>query len=191
MSKVEHEDGYLEGRLLVAMPTMSDARFERSVILVCSHSESGAMGLVINKAFEELTFTDLLSQLNIEDRGGHEQIRVHFGGPVETGRGFVLHSTDVMQDGSLIVGGDVALTATVDMLKAIAAGDGPSQRLLALGYAGWAPGQLETEIQTNGWLIVDPDPDLIFGSRLDQKWQQAVAKLGIDVSLLSMDAGHA
>lgn len=183
--------GYLEGNLLIAMPQMSDPRFARSVIYLCAHSSEGAMGLVVNKLIESITFPDLLRQLNIDADSADEQIRVHFGGPVESGRGFVLHSDDYVQESTLVVNDGIALTATIDVLRSIASGSGPRHSMLALGYAGWAPGQLDAEIQANGWLHVDPDSDLIFGGDLDAKWEKSINKLGIDVSLLSSEAGRA
>jgi putative transcriptional regulator len=191
MERVSGTDGYLKGQLLVAMPTMGDPRFERTVIYLFAHSESGAMGLVINKALDSITFPDLMGQLKITPGVPEQQIVVHFGGPVETGRGFVLHSADYQRDATVVVDEDVALTATVDVLKAMASGRGPRRSLLALGYAGWAPGQLDAEIQANGWLHVPPDEELLFGRNLGEKWPRAVAKLGIDVSRLSGAAGHA
>lgn len=188
---MDTKSGYLEGHMLVAMPTMSDPRFEKSVIYLCAHSDEGAMGLVVNKLFESITFPDLLQQLNIDASPVGEHIRVHFGGPVEQGRGFVLHSDDYLQDSSMVINDGIALTATVDVLKAIAKGEGPRQSLLALGYAGWAPGQLDQEFQGNGWLHVAPDDDLIFGKDLDGKWERAIAKLGIDLTSLSGFSGHA
>ncbi len=183
--------GYLEGHMLVAMPQMSDPRFARSVIYLCAHSPEGAMGLVVNKLIDSVTFPDLLRQLNIDANAEDEQIRVHFGGPVESGRGFVLHSDDYVQDSTLVINDGIALTATIDVLRSIATGSGPNRRLLALGYAGWAPGQLDAEIQANGWLHVDPDAELIFGGDLDGRWEKAINKLGIDISLLSSEAGRA
>jgi len=187
----QEQDGYLSGTLLIAMPTMSDPRFERSVIYLCAHSDEGAMGLVLNRLLDSITLPDLLGQLGIDNSQVKGDMRIHFGGPVETGRGFVLHSSDYVQDSSLRVTEDVALTATVDILRDIAAGGGPRQRLLALGYAGWGPGQLDREIQLNGWLTVGADEGLIFGDDLDQRWEQALGKLGIDVSMLSGAAGNA
>jgi len=183
--------GYLDGHLLVAMPAMQDPRFERSVIYMCAHTAEGAMGLVINKVLDTLTFPELLKQIGIDLEPVEQQIRVHFGGPVESGRGFVLHSTDYAHDGTLMVDEGFALTASIDILKAIADGTGPNDRLLMLGYAGWAPGQLESEIQANGWLHVKPDPALVFDKDLDGKWERAMAKLGIDLHMLSGNAGHA
>ena len=182
---------YLNGQLLIAMPAMGDPRFARSVIYMCVHNEEGAMGLIINKAADELSFADLLSQLNIETMGMAPDVAIHFGGPVETGRGFVLHSGDYRREGTIDVGDDVGLTATVDILEDIASNAGPDRYILALGYAGWGAGQLDSEIQQNAWLHVPADPDLTFGGDIDSKWERAIAKIGVDLSLLSGDAGHA
>ena len=182
---------YFEGQLLVAMPAMPDPRFERSVIYICAHSEDGAMGIVVNKPLESLSFSELLEQLEIETTHVDERIRVHFGGPVEAARGFVLHSADYIHDATMIVDDEFALTATVDVLKALAEGDGPRDSLLALGYAGWAPGQLDEEIQNNGWLTVPADEEVVFRLPNDMKWQTAVARLGVDISNLSAEVGHA
>ncbi len=183
--------GYLTGELLVAMPQMQDPRFARTVVFICAHTSDGAMGLVINKLVDSVSFPDLLEQLNIGDEPVKQDILVHFGGPVETGRGFVLHTPDYVQDATLVVDDTMALTATVDILKAIADGEGPQSSLLALGYAGWAPGQLDSEIQANGWLSVPADRQLVFGADHDSKWERAMGKMGIDFSMLSGDAGHA
>ncbi len=184
-------DGYLTGQLLIAMPNMRDPRFARSVIYVCAHNADGAMGLVVNRLIGSVTFPDLLEQLGIEGGTACEEIRVHFGGPVESGRGFVLHSGDYRHDSTLQVDEEMALTATVDILTDIAQGRGPRCSLLALGYAGWGPGQLDSEIQANGWLNVAADETLVFDDELESKWERAIGKLGIDVSLLSGEAGHA
>ncbi len=188
------EEGYLTGQLLMAMPGMRDARFARSVVYICAHNEEGAMGLVINRLVGAITFPDLLKQLGIEPTDLTDEIRVHFGGPVESGRGFVLHSGEYTQDSTLQVDNKVALTATIDILKDMAVGLGPQQSLMALGYAGWGPGQLDTEIQANGWLHVEADSGLVFDQDLDSKWERAIEKLGISPSMLgrlSDDAGHA
>ncbi|OFW44389.1 MAG: hypothetical protein A3J29_13825 [Acidobacteria bacterium RIFCSPLOWO2_12_FULL_67_14b] len=182
---------FLAGQLLVAMPTMADPRFAKSVIYICAHSDEGAMGLVVNQVLDSISFPDLLEQLGIEPSGVSEQIRIHRGGPVESGRGFVLHSAEYVQDTTLVVDDDIALTATVDILKAIATGRGPRRSLLALGYAGWGPGQLDSEIKANGWLNVGADDDLVFGPDLATTWDRALAKLGINPQMLSGDAGHA
>jgi putative transcriptional regulator len=190
MSAQEH-DHYLTGRLLVAMPAMPDQRFAKSVIYLCVHNEQGAMGIVVNKPLDSLSFPDLLAQLDIEPSSGGNEIRVQFGGPVETARGFVLHSPDYRNDGTMVVDDHVALTATIDILKAIARGEGPRHSILALGYAGWGPGQLDNEIRENGWLSVDADDSLLFATDLEERWARAMAKIGIDPAMLSDEAGHA
>ena len=183
--------GYLTGQLLIAMPQMNDPRFERAVIYICAHTADGAMGLVVNREIEALTFPDLLKQLNIDAEVVDDKIQVLFGGPVETGRGFVLHSSDYVQNTTMLVDKRVGLTATMEVLKDIASGNGPRLNILALGYAGWGPGQLDAEIQANGWLSVPADDGLVFDNDLDKKWERALAKIGIDFSMLSGDAGHA
>lgn len=190
---------YLDGQLLIAMPVMSDRRFARSVIYICAHSEDGAMGLIINQRVSHINFPNLLDRLGIVPTGADDGIAddilsrsIHAGGPVETGRGFVLHSADYFSDGStLSIEGGVCLTATIDILKAIASGDGPDRSILALGYAGWSPGQLEREIHANGWLNCPADADLVFDGDLENKYQRAMAKIGIDIPFLVNDAGHA
>jgi len=191
MSLAETKDGYLEGQLLIAMPAMADQRFARTLIYLCAHSPDGAMGLVVNKLMVSITFPELLTQLGIVPPNSKADIRVHFGGPVEPGRGFVLHSRDYLQEGTLEITDNIALTATIDILKEIAVGGGPKRNLLALGYVGWGPGQLENEIQDNDWLNVDPSDDLLFDPDLDTKWKRAMQKLGIDFSMLSGKAGRA
>lgn len=188
---LQKEEGYLTGQLLIAMPNIGDPRFNRSVIYLCAHSADGAMGLVINKPADEIGFDELLSQLGVLGEETHDKVEVYAGGPVETGRGFVLHTDDYCQDSTLLVADGLGLTATIDILRAIASGNGPSQCLLALGYAGWSAGQLENELQTNGWLSVDADPMILFESKSDAKWGQAIAKVGVDVSFLSNDSGRA
>lgn len=191
MSRKDAENGYLEGQLLLAMPTMGDPRFERSVIYMCVHSPEGAMGLVINRASDTISFPQLLDQLGIDVEAADEDIAIHAGGPVEPTRGFVLHSADYIQESTLIVSETVALTATVDILKAIARQTGPRNSLLALGYAGWGAGQLDSEIQANGWLHTEADDELLFVTEPELKWPLAMAKLGVDISMLSTEAGHA
>jgi putative transcriptional regulator len=180
----------LAGQLLIAMPQMQDPRFSRSVIFICAHSSDGAMGLVINKIVEQPSLAEVMGQLGLKG-DGFGNAPVHFGGPVESGRGFVLHSADYTEAATLVVGTRIGLTATMDILRAIAGGAGPRRRLLALGYAGWGPGQLDAEIQANGWLHVAADDDLIFDGGFDDKWRRAIAKLGVDLSALSGEAGHA
>ncbi len=184
--------GYLERQLLVAMPGMPDSRFARTVIYVCSHNVEGAMGLVINKPYPGLSFTSLLQQLSIETTE-EPNIVVRHGGPVETGRGFVLHSTDYLQPGSVTIDEEkgIGLTATLDVLRAIATGTGPQHKLFALGYAGWGAGQLDTELQENGWLTVPAEFDLIFDPDLDSLWERSLGLLGISAGHLASVAGHA
>ena len=191
MGRTVSHQGFMTGELLVAMPQMRDARFTRSVIYVCAHTSDGAMGLVVNRLVGSLTFPDLLQQLNIDTQGNGEHIRIRSGGPVETGRGFVLHSTDYVDDATLKVGDTVGLTATIDILKDIASGSGPRRSLLALGYAGWGPGQLDQELQANAWLTVPADEELIFDDGLNDKWERSLNKIGVDFTFLTADAGHA
>jgi putative transcriptional regulator len=190
---------YLDGQMLIAMPGIGDPRFDRSVIFLCVHSPDGAMGLVVNRAAEALSFAELLQRLDLLPE--NEQIKlppqvqamkVQIGGPVESGRGFVLHTSDYhAADSTLPIDEGLGLTATLDVLRAIAAGNGPRQALLALGYAGWGPGQLEQEIQHNGWLNCESDESLLFDTDLDAKYDLALRKLGIDPSMLSSESGHA
>ena len=189
---------YLDGQLLVAMPGMADARFARSVIYLCAHSGDGAMGIVVNKRARKITFKELLAQLNLIDAGAPinlprsaGQVQVLKGGPVDAQRGFVLHSPDYHADqATLAVDADVSLTATIDILRAIVDGNGPERAILALGYAGWSPGQLEGEIQNNGWLTCPADADLLFDTDLDGKYARALGKLGVDPAMLASEAGH-
>ena len=191
VSPGKSEDGYLSGQILIAMPSLQDPNFAQSIICLCAHSADGAMGLILNRPVPGLTFDALLAQLKIEPKPPARRIRLVSGGPVNDGRGFVLHSTDWTIEGSLRITEEVALTASVDILKALAEGGGPRHGILALGYAGWAPGQLEEEIQRNSWLSVPADEALIFDDDLGRKWRQALAKLKVDPLLLSGAAGHA
>lgn len=186
----------LEGQLLLAMPTLKDPNFERSVIFMCAHSDQGAMGLIINQRARDITFPALLDQLDISGGDGIPSEMRHkpvlLGGPVETSRGFVLHSNDYHnEEATLTVDSRLGLTATIEILKDMLAGNGPADTLLALGYSGWSPGQLEREIQANGWLHCTADDELIFHTPLDEKYDRSLARLGIDLSHLSADAGHA
>ena len=193
------EPSFLDGQLLVAMPSMPDSRFARAVIYMCAHSKDGAMGIVINQPARKITFTELLVQLDVIDAdeairlpASNSAVAVVKGGPVETGRGFVLHSADYFVDNSTMpIDGGVSLTATVDVLRAIAKGTGPNRAMLALGYANWGPGQLESEIRNVGWLNIPADESLIFDGGLDTKYDRALAKLGIGPGMLSSEAGHA
>ena len=193
------DEVYLDGQLLIAMPSTGDPRFSRAVIYVCAHSSEGAMGIIINQRAPNISFAELLEQLKIvptEDRisppSAMNAMDVHLGGPVETGRGFVLHSADYFKaDSTLPINDSVCLTATIDILRDIAKGSGPTQALLALGYAGWAPGQLEDEIQSNGWLNCPANPELVFDPAVDRKYNRALDSLGVDPSHLVSDSGHA
>jgi len=191
--------GYLDGQLLIAMPVMGDPRFERSVIYLCAHSPEGAMGIMVNRPVGSIDFPELLVQLNIINKDEQielpenaETVKVLRGGPVDTGRGFVLHSSDFyLENATLRIDDGICLTATIDILKAIAKGSGPKHAILALGYAGWRAGQLEAEIQDYGWLHCDADPDLVFGDDVDEKYIRALRKIGVDPGKLSNEAGHA
>ena len=192
-------EGYLAGQLLIAMPGMRDPRFARSVIYLCAHSEDGAMGIIINQRADDISFPELLMQAHVvaEGREGEvpSEVRsmpVHIGGPVESSRGFVLHSPEYTTDDStMAIDDDVSLTTTVDILRAIAVGEGPDKTLFALGYAGWEAGQLEREIQANGWLHCESDREIIFQTALDRKYERALSKLGVHPTHLVNDAGHA
>lgn len=191
--------GFLDGQMLIAMPGMRDERFMRSVIYVCAHSDEGAMGIIVNKPAPDVDFPQLLVKLNVipaEERiqlpPDARAVTVLRGGPVETQRGFVLHSNDYfMENSTLPIDDGVCLTATLDVLKAIAMGSGPAKAVLALGYAGWAPGQLESEMRDNGWLHCGADKDLIFGTDIREKYDKAMQKIGVHPGMLSPDAGHA
>ena len=197
--KADMNERFLDGQMLIAMPAMADPRFSRSVIYLCAHSADGAMGIIINQRAPNIEFAELLEQLNIAGDGeaihlppSKTDIAIHVGGPVETARGFVLHSSDYYaEDSTLPIDEGVSLTATVDILRAIASGEGPNKALLALGYAGWAPGQLENEFQSNGWLHCPADPEILFDRNVDKKYLRALRKIGIDPSRLVNDSGHA
>jgi putative transcriptional regulator len=193
------EGGFLDGQLLVAMPGIGDPRFERTVIYLCAHSADGAMGLVVNKTADGITFGELLERLDLVGEGDPITFdhtiagrHVQFGGPVETGRGFVLHSSDYFSaDATLPIDDRIGLTATLDVLRAIAAGRGPKRAIMALGYSGWGPGQLESEIQRNGWITAPADEEIVFDPDLDSKYGRAMRRIGIDLTKLSGLAGHA
>ena len=198
-SRKTSKRGYLDGQMLIAMPSMGDDRFTRSVIYVCAHSTEGAMGIIVNQPASHISFADLLVQLEVVPAaelirlpGRAGGVTVLKGGPIDTQRGFVLHSSDFfIENSTLPIDEGVCLTATLDILKAIARGQGPHSAILALGYAGWAPGQLENEIQHNGWLHCAADPELIFGQDVGGKYAKALKKIGIDLGMLSSEAGHA
>ncbi len=190
---------FLDGQMLIAMPSMRDERFARSLVYVCAHSSEGAMGIVVNQPANHIDFGDLLVQLDVVPAQERillpqraETVRVLRGGPVETGRGFVLHSADYfIENSTLPIDNGICLTASLDILKAIAGGRGPESAVLALGYAGWAPGQLESEIQANGWLHCPADSELVFGEVVEAKYDLALRKLGVLPGMLSPEAGHA
>jgi putative transcriptional regulator len=182
----------LTGKLLVAMPSIGDPRFDHSVIYVCSHSDDGTMGLIVNKTDPDIRFSDLLNDLGIAPTDGRRELRVHVGGPVESGRGFVLHSADFeAKSGTLKVDAAVSMSSTTEILEEILAGRGPTSAMFALGYAGWGPLQLESEIAANGWLVAEATPDILYGRANDLKWTAALKALGIDPLLLSTEAGRA
>ena len=181
----------LTGKLLIAMPGLADPEFSHSVVYVCAHGEDGAMGLIINRPLPKPSFPQIVRQLKVSEGDPARSIGLFKGGPVEAARGFVLHSADWTGDDSLKVDDDVALTASLDVLKAIADGGGPRQGMLALGYANWGPGQLDREMRENSWLTASADPDLLFGPEHDRKWEMAMFKLHIDPGKLSSQSGSA
>lgn len=184
-------DSPFRDKLLVAMPGMTDGLFAKSVVYICAHSDAGAMGLIINQPQPDMTFTDLLTQLMLPRARHIVDPVVHFGGPVDTGRGFVLHTREFARADSLELGDDLALTGTMDILRAIGEGEGPKRSLFALGYAGWGAGQLEMEMQENSWLTAPADHDLLFDTDLSHKWEKAMARIGITLQTLSPHVGHA
>jgi putative transcriptional regulator len=184
------DDSPFRNQLLVAMPGLQADAFFRSVIYVCAHSPAGAMGIVINQRLPEVKFKDLLEQLHLPHSEVQADPIVHFGGPVETGRGFVLHSTDFMREDTVQIDRNICITGTVEILRAIAEGTGPHKSIFVLGYAGWGPGQLDAEMQANSWLTVPADEELIFGTDLSGKWEKAMLKIGINPFALSSEPGH-
>lgn len=179
------------GKLLLAMPSLQDGFFDKSVVYICAHSAAGAMGIVINQKLNDVRFNDLLEQLDMPQSRLNVAPVIHFGGPVETGRGFVLHSTDFLQGDTVRLQDGMCITGTIDILRAISEGKGPRQSLFALGYAGWGPGQLEAEVQENSWLTLDADMELVFDTNLAGKWDLALSRLGISPEMLSMTGGKA
>jgi len=190
--------GFLDGKILIATPAMRDERFARAVIYICAHSSEGAMGIVVNQPARHIRFDDLLTQLGVVETTAEIRpprgaaICVLNGGPVESGRGFVLHTNDVfIENSTLPIEDNICLTATLDILRTIASGEGPEQALLALGYAGWGAGQLEQEIQSNGWLHCDADAEIVFDAAAETKYERALRKIGVAPGMLSSEAGHA
>lgn len=182
---------YLEGQLLIATPLLAESCFEKSVIYICSHNEQGAMGMLINQAMDGLTCTDLLNQLDIRAPLLGRGTPIHFGGPVEPGKGFILHTGDYHSSGTHMVGRNIALTSTVNILKDIARGKGPTKSIIALGYAGWSAGQLEAEIASNSWIIAPASEELIFGQDNASKWMKSAESLGVNLHKYSPVVGHA
>ena len=191
MSDYDGADGYLTGKLLIAMPAIRDQRFEHSVIYVCAHTQDGAMGIVVNHPLKTPTFDELARQFAIQPMPPVRHVDLYSGGPVETERGFVLHTSDWTSEESFRIDQAVALTGSLDAMKIIAAGGGPRECILALGYAGWGPGQLDAELTTNVWLSAPADPTMLFGRDHETKWARALAELRIDPLQLSNVAGHA
>ncbi|WP_421591740.1 YqgE/AlgH family protein [Shinella sp. M27] len=195
--KNKRERGFLDGQFLIAMPGMADANFARTVVYICAHSEDGAMGFVINRP-QQLSFSDVLLHLDLvgEDEvirlpGSTLDFPIRCGGPVESGRGFVLHSDDYLSESSIPVSDDICMTATLDIVRAISRGRGPQRGLMMLGYAGWGAGQIENEIGNNGWLSCPAQEELIFDTNLDSKYERALGLMGISPAMLSAQAGHA
>jgi putative transcriptional regulator len=185
-------ENFLEGKILIALPGMPDPRFEKTIIYMCAHSGEGAMGIIVNKPVEGLSFSDLMKKLEVQVTGKTPDMPVLYGGPMETGRGFVLHSGEYESaDATLPVAEDVSLTTTIEILRAMSEGRGPQKAIFALGYAGWSPGQIENELRGNGWIHCDADSSLLFGGQFESKWAMALKKLGIDASGLSAHAGRA
>lgn len=191
-SKHKGNDGFLLGKLLIALPGMPDKRFEKSVIFMCAHSDQGAMGLIVNKPFEGLSFRELVERLDVRVTANTPDPPILFGGPVGTGQGFVLHSSEFENgEATMPVTSEISLTATIDILRAIAEGRGPQKALFALGYAGWGPGQIEDELSSNGWIHCEAQKAILFDLSCDDKWRAALATLGADISGLSAEAGRA
>lgn len=193
----DRERGFLDGQLLIAMPAMADGNFSRAVVYICAHSPAGAMGFIINRP-QAMTFVDVLLHLDLLDRNDAimlpeyaREFPIQSGGPVENGRGFVLHSDDYLSDSSIPISDDISLTGTLDIVRAISHGRGPRRATMLLGYAGWGPGQLEFEIANNGWLNCPATEDIIFDRALEGKYERALALMGVNAAMLSADAGHA
>lgn len=186
---------FLTGRILLAMPGMGDPRFHHAVIFMCAHDKNGAMGIVVNHVLPGVDLAELIAQLNVVVEGGDRKklasCPVLSGGPVESARGFILHSRDFHQQDTVGIDENFAVTGTIDALKSVASGAGPEKMLFALGYAGWGAGQLDQELQKNAWLVADADPTLVFDSNMDSKWDRAIKSLGIDPAMLSGAAGRA
>lgn len=188
---IKTNDSYLTGKCLIAMPNMDDERFAGSLIYICSHTKEGAMGFVVNKKIKEFSFADLANQLPISTIKPIAPIELHQGGPLEKVRGFVIHSTDYVKEDTIVISDNIAVSSSIDIITDIAFGMGPKENLIALGYASWAPQQLEREIMNNTWLVTQPDSELVFRTKDEEKWQKAIDSLGIDINHLSVYSGHA
>ncbi len=181
----------LTGHFLIAMPAMADPHFSRTLTFVCEHNEQGALGVVVNRPID-MTLHALLRQIEIEKPAAAcKAMPVHYGGPVQIDRGFVLHAPAGAWKSTLVVGEDIGLTTSKDILEAVARGEGPQQMLVTLGYAGWAPGQLEHELAANAWLTVKADARILFETPFARRYDASLKLLGIDLAMLSDDAGHA
>jgi len=191
MSDTDSDDGYIEGQLLIATPSLMGSCFEKSVIYVCAHTADGAMGIIINHLVQAIDAKEIFKQLEIAIPQKGLNVPVHFGGPVDSARGFVLHTADYIKQETVVMDDNIALTCNIDVLKDISSGEGPQKSILALGYAGWGPGQLEEELETNSWLTANPSEALVFDTNNDDKWQKSAASQGIDLSKLSGEIGHA
>lgn len=188
---MKNEENYLTGKCLVSMPGMKDGPFANALIFICSHTKDGAMGFVVNKTLQEFSFADLANQLPIKTIKPIERMALHQGGPLEKVRGFVIHSTDYVKDDTIIIDESIAISSSIDVITDIAFGLGPKENIIALGYASWAPQQLEKEIVNNSWLVVNPTPDLVFRTKDEEKWQKAISSLGFDLNCLSCTMGRA
>lgn len=185
------KSGSLAGQLLIATPVVQDSCFARSVIFMCAHNEAGAMGIIINYPVENISIKEIFEQLDINSVSNARNLPIHFGGPVEANRGFVVHSSDYTTEESLFAKDGITVTASINVLQELAEGKGPTQGMLVLGYAGWSPGQLESEIEGGSWIVVPATPNLIFSKENETKWNVAVSTLGIDMGHYSTDVGHA
>lgn len=181
----------LAGKLLISMPQIDDKRFDKSVILICAHDAHGAMGLQINNLSDELSFSELLGQLDISSEAFDGVMPVHHGGPVDSGRGFLLHSSAFSRDDTIVVDGRYGVTGTVDALRDVVKQDYVQDMIFIMGYAGWTSGQIEKELQENVWLVAPASEQILFRTDADQIWSKAISSIGVDPTLLSSQMGHA
>ena len=180
----------LTGQLLISMPSQEDERFEKSVIYMCAHSKDGAMGIIINKKIDYDLYPDLLQQLGIDNPLIGKKLYIRYGGPVESGRGFVLHSDEFIRKETLTIDKGIALTSTSEFFDDLSKGNGPKNSILALGYAGWGPGQIESELISNSWMTLRTDSNFIFDESVSNKWKDAYSLLGVDPNKLSFNSGN-